>query len=270
MKKHGKILRLQAGDKIGNRHIAVKRQAYRTYPQHWHNYFELELVVKGSGIHSFNGVEYPLQKGDAYLLTPVDFHEIKASSAIELINVSFDEVWLTEKMRAILYTADLEKKRRMDGEAYRRFLLALELLQRECASDTPCIGQLLDYLLSSFVQQNVSNRMNKEQLTGIEKAVAYVELHFREKITLNSLAAISGYSPTYFSELFRKVTGETYIECLTALRVRYAKMLLASGVSVADTCFESGFGSLTNFLAVFKAKCGMSPSQYRQECRKTF
>ena len=91
MQVHKEILRLQATDKIGNQHIAVKRQTYSTYPQHWHNYFEIEIVVAGEGTHNLNGTAYPVGKGDAYLLTPVDFHEIEAYSSIELINVSFDD-----------------------------------------------------------------------------------------------------------------------------------------------------------------------------------
>ena len=271
MAEQEKILRLQAGEKIGKKHIAVKRQTYVTYPQHWHNYFEIEIVVSGSGIHYFNGTAYPIQKGDAYLLTPVDFHEIQASSAMELMNVSFDEVWLSENMRTMLYTADFAKRRRLDEDTYTRLVMAVELLRRECASDSLCVSQLLDYLLSHFVVQDTKpNRSttNEEQLTGIQKAVAYIELHFREKITLKHLASICGYNPTYFSQLFRKVTGETYIERLTALRIRYAKELLASGVSVADACFESGFGSLSNFLTTFKTSCGMPPREYRRQSKK--
>ena len=65
MRVHTEMLRLQARDKIGNRHIAVKRQVYCAYPQHWHNYFELEIVVAGEGMHILNGTAYPVSKGAA-------------------------------------------------------------------------------------------------------------------------------------------------------------------------------------------------------------
>lgn len=268
---YDKLLRLKADDKIGNRHIAVDRHFSLDYPQHWHNYFEIEVIVKGAGMYIFNGTAYPIGKGDAFLLTPVDFHEIKASSPIELINISFDEVWLSESMRTVLYTTDFAKKRRFDGDDYQRLVMAAELLRFECEADAPCIHQLLDYLLSRFILRDgnqADSFANQAHLTGVQKAAAYIELHFREKVTLEQLSAISGYNPTYFSELFRKFTGETYLERLTSLRINYAKALLATGLSVTDTCFASGFGSLSNFLAVFKAKCGMPPSEYRRKCKK--
>lgn len=271
MKEYKSLPRLMTGDKIGNRHVAVEKHISLDYPLHWHNYFEIEIIIDGTGSYIFNGTTYSISKGDVYLLTPVDFHEIKASSPVELINISFDEMWLSENMRTFLYTTDFTKPRRFDIHDYERLLMAAELLRHECEADAPCINQLLEYLLSRFVQceilrsESVANQLH---LSGIKKAVAYIELHFREKVTLQQISAMSGYNPTYFSELFRKLTGETFIERLTSLRINYAKALLTSGLSVTDACFESGFGSLSNFLAVFKAKCGMSPSEYRKNTKK--
>lgn len=273
MSMQNKPLRLMAGEAIGDRHIAVEKHISLDYPQHWHNYFEIEIVGEGAGTHVVNGTEYPIRKGDAYLLTPIDFHEIRASSTVEIINISFDEVWLSEDIRALLYTKNFPKMRRFAGEDYDRLIMVTELLRHECEQEAPFISQLLEYLLSRFMLQELSqskSTVNQAHLTGIKKAAAYIEMHFREKVTLERLAALSGYNATYFSELFRKITGETYIERLTALRVNYAKALLASGLSVSDACFESGFGSLSNFLTVFKGKCGMTPSQYRQKSRKTY
>lgn len=268
---NNKLLCLRAYDRIGNRHIAVNRHISLDYPQHWHNYFEIEIIVDGTGTHIFNGTAYPISKGDVYILTPVDFHEIKASSPVELINISFDEVWLSENMQTLLYTKDFSKKRRFHGNDYDCLVMAAELLRYECASDAICVNQLLDYLLNRFVLQDAKQSdsiSNLSHLTGIKKAAAYIELHFREKVTLQQLSDISGYCPTYFSELFQKFTGESYIERLTFLRINYAKALLANGLSVSDACFESGFGSLSNFLAVFKKKCGMPPSEYRRKHSK--
>ena len=96
-----------------------------------------------------------------------------------------------------------------------------------------------------------------------------MEMHFAEKITLDDVAAEAGYHPTYFSELFKKVTGETYIDMLTRLRLGHAKSMLANGFSVSDACFGSGFGSLSNFLELFKRNCKITPSEYRKNALKT-
>lgn len=258
--------RLRATEKTGQRHISVRRQAYLSYPQHWHDYFEIEIVISGSAEHYYNGTAYNIAKGDCYLLTPVDFHRIETETPIELINISFDSVWLSEDMQLRLYTLDVAKKRKLSEDEYKRLVTVAELLQKECDEDGPCIKQLLEYILSRIIPPKLSAKAtgsSSTQLNGIMNAVAYIEQHFREKITLDMLSKISGYHPAYFSNLFCKVVGETYIERLTSLRINYAKMLLKKGVSVSEACFASGFGSLSNFSAVFKKKSGMSPNDYR-------
>ncbi len=268
MKEYEKLPRLTSEEKIGKHHIAVERHVSLDYSQHWHNYFEIEIIVSGEGNYIFNGTSYFIGKGDTFLLTPLDFHQIKASSPIEIINISFDDVWLSESIRTFLYTYDFTKIHRFNGADYDHLVKLAELLSYECNSESPCIGQLLEYMLSRFLLKELNqynSSFSHDNLTGVKKAIAYIELHFREKVTLRRLSEISGYNPTYFSELFRKFTGETYIERLTSLRVNYAKVLLSNGFSVSEACFESGFGSLSNFTAVFSRRCGMPPRDYKKQ-----
>lgn len=266
MRNKTDLLRLKAASNIRTGHIQVERHRFSAYPLHWHDYFEIEIITDGSGACRFNGERYPLSKGDAYLLTPLDFHEIEAGSPVELINISFDETLLSENMRAALYRANFSKLCKFEDERYDHFIKASQLLSHEYESQGPCVVQLLEYMLSRFLSQNPNASPctgNQDHLAGIKNALEYIELHFRERITLEKLASISGYSPTYFSERFRKMTGENYLDRLTALRIDYAKGLLANGLSVTEACYASGFGSLSNFLAVFKKKCGLTPSEYR-------
>ena len=93
-----KNLKIATGEDKEKRFI----KAGEYFAPHWHDYFEIKVVVQGTGIHYYNGTAYTLEKGDVYLLTPVDFHGIEAEKAIELINVSFDTIWLSEDMRSFL------------------------------------------------------------------------------------------------------------------------------------------------------------------------
>ena len=267
MRTQSNLLRLTADHNIGSGHVLVNKHCFSAYPLHWHDYFEIEIITEGSGTHIFNGEHHPITKGVAYLLTPVDFHEISTDSVVELINISFDETLLSENMRSALYRANFSKLRKLDDTDYGCFVSAAQLLAHECDAAGPCICQLLEYLLSRFLTgSNDGPAGTQLHRAGMSAAMAYIELHFREKITLQKLAAIAGYNPTYFSERFRNLTGETYMERLTTLRINYAKALLANGLSVTDACFASGFGSLSNFLAIFKKHCSVTPSAYRSGC----
>lgn len=234
---------------------------------HWHNYFELEVILSGSGTHILNGVRYPITKGSAYLLTPTDFHAMESDNTIRLVNISFTEEILTEKMLSGLISAGTGKVFQLNDEDYRRLTMAAQLLQHECDTGGPCKQQLCEYLLSSLFRSNPSAfpvSFGSNHLTGIKKAILYLELHFREQISLTALADQAGLTPGYFSELFRQLTGESYTERLNTLRISYARTLLSNGLSVSEACFASGFGSLSNFLSTFKRKCGMTPSEYKK------
>lgn len=93
--------------------------------------------------------------------------------------------------------------------------------------------------------------VEEKQLSGIKHAILYLELHFREEVTLSQLSKQTGFNSTYFSSLFHKIAGETYTETLNSLRARHAKNMLTDGYSVSEACFSSRFGSLSNFLSVF-------------------
>ncbi len=264
MKMYQNVPRLKSTEKTGNKHIFVKRSKCSSYGQHWHDYFEIEAVVSGSGTHSLNGVEYDICVGDAYLLTPVDFHMIDSDSTLEIVNVSFDTTWLSEEMQCCLYSPDCLKRRRFDAYELENFVSALKLIKDEYECGGPCVKQLLEYLISRFTSKDEDrSRVGSEHPDRIMRAVAYAEQHFREKITLTDLSRIAGYHPSYFSSLFNKVTGKTYSEYLTSLRINYAKTLLKSGFSVSESCYASGFGSLSNFSSIFKKVCGMSPAAYK-------
>lgn len=262
--------RYTATEQFGkNIHItAQKRELYHyESPVHWHNYFELELILDGTATYMQNGKKYTANERHIHLLTPVDFHSFKAEGTLSLINISFDEEMLTDRMLSLLTDKNLKKIHKAEKSDFDRLVKACELLIHECKTDGECKSQLCEYILFSLFAMN-SNKLIKDtnapELKGIGKAIFYLELHFREDISLKKLANISGFNTTYFSELFRTVTGENFTERLATLRINYAKSLLKNGFSVTDACFSSGFGSLSNFLAVFKKRCGVTPSFYKQ------
>ena len=44
---------------------------------HWHDYFELELVVNGNGTHHFDGNTFKTKRGSLYIISPIDFHKLE-------------------------------------------------------------------------------------------------------------------------------------------------------------------------------------------------
>lgn len=237
------------------------------YHQHWHNYYEIEIILYGSGKYIINDIEHDISANDVFFLNPTDFHHLDVEQVTRLINISFDINMLDDKDMTLLVSEKNQKVYKFDGDERDRLINAANILHHEYETSGDCQKQLLQYVVKCILRKNAifqEEAGSVEQNRGIKRAVAYMETCFTEKLTLDDVAAAAGYHPTYFSELFASVTGETYINMLTRLRLSHAKSMLANGFSVSDACFQSGFGSLSNFLEVFKKNCNMTPSEYRK------
>lgn len=259
------IDRFSADNYIGKENSVFVKKTCLTedFPLHWHNYFEIEMVTAGQGTMTINGEPYDASEQTVFLMTPVDFHQIHPDPRLQLLNISFDARHLSE--RTVLQLSCIKRNAyTLTKDAKNRLFLAIQLLQHECSIGGDCQGQLCEYILACLFREDSPIELpDNENLPGIQKAILYLEMHFKENISLSLLAQEAGFNPTYFSELFRKATGQSYKQRLTQLRVRYAKMLLKNGFPVSRACFDSGFGSLSNFTAVFKEAYGMTPRQYQ-------
>ena len=237
------------------------------HPLHWHSFFEIEIILSGEGKYVINDVEYDIADNNVFLLTSTDFHYLKLDGTAKIINISFDETMIGDSDMTYLVFGRIAKAYSFAPDEYRRLVNVAEILEHECLIDGDSKGALLSYIIKCLLRKN-DNLQNAENarssLHGIRRAIIYMELHFRENISLDVVAKEVGYTPAYFSRLFKRVTGKSYIEMLTKYRLGYARNLLANGFSVADACYSSGFGSLTAFQDAFRKKYNTSPSTYKK------
>lgn len=100
----------------------------------------------------------------------------------------------------------------------------------------------------------------------IYKAIRYMKRHFSDKLTLEETAQYVGFSPTYFSKIFKDEMGVTFNSYLGGLRVERSKTLLLSGeYSVGEICSEVGFEDQSYFIKVFRKYTGVTPGKFRKQ-----
>lgn len=100
---------------------------------------------------------------------------------------------------------------------------------------------------------------------GVNKALAYINLHLTEPFSESDLATLTGQTPSSFSRSFRRHTGMVLVEYVNRLRINFACHLLMTrpDMSITDICFSAGFNNISNFNRRFLAQKGMSPSRFR-------
>ena len=125
-----------------------------------------------------------------------------------------------------------------------------------------CLTGALLAELGAQYRQSVSPYTENKRFAEI---IGWVSLHISENFSLAALAARFGYNGKYLSFLFRKFTGRTAKEYLTEKRVECAKRHLTGGTnSVKRVAYDVGYEDEYYFMRVFKARTGMTPSDYRK------
>ncbi|MFB7640800.1 bifunctional transcriptional activator/DNA repair enzyme AdaA [Peribacillus butanolivorans] len=99
----------------------------------------------------------------------------------------------------------------------------------------------------------------------IEQITEWIEQHYSEPLTLNTLADISHGSPYHLQRLFKRVKGLSPTEYIQQLRLEKAiRMLESSEQPVTEIGLAVGFSSIPYFITLFKKKTGDTPSGYRK------
>lgn len=100
----------------------------------------------------------------------------------------------------------------------------------------------------------------------VERVVAAMRERIGETLTLHDMADIAYLSPSYFTRVFRDVTGIPPAEYFAALRVQEAmRLLLTTGASVTDACYAVGYTGLGTFTARFARLVGVPPGRLRRQ-----
>lgn len=102
--------------------------------------------------------------------------------------------------------------------------------------------------------------------TLVSQIQEYLQLHFREGLSLTILADIFNITPSYLSTIFHKEIGEPYSKYLLRMRMETAKaLLLTPNSKVQDVAIEVGFSSSKHFGSVFKSYFGISPGEFKNK-----
>lgn len=137
-------------------------------------------------------------------------------------------------------------------------------IQTNCARNVPdFIGKLQKYILSAVESRIIEN--TQLELLPIRQAKEYIKSCYYMPITLEEVAAVIKYNPSYFSTVFKKHTGQNFSEYLIEVRIEEAKHLLrTSQLNIIEISEKIGYSDSKYFRKLFKKLTGIKPSDYRK------
>lgn len=240
--------------------ISNAQGARRVVGDHFEEIKELELVMVGPNL--YHGWENYKNDGKSLL------HEITLQFPRDIFDGPILEKnllkpvrdMLTNANRGILFSYDTAKM------AYGR----LESISRKRGFDSFLEFQSLLYDLSISRGQrlltNISFQRNNDfhNSERIEKIYNHIRANFNKKIMLEEAADLLNMSVVSFSRLIKQRTGKSFVEFVNEIRLGYAtRMLIETGKSVSEICYECGFNNISNFNRTFKKKQDCTPSEFR-------
>ena len=155
----------------------------------------------------------------------------------------------------------------------RLFSSILENLYETAVSDDHLRDMRINEILSSLLTAVMENSWYPENQSlhrspaddTIVKIKEYVDLHYKEDLSLDELSDMFYINKFYMMRRFKSIYGDTVINYHISRRIDAAKRLLRfSDMSVEDVCYECGFKDPNYFSRVFKKTEGKTPSVYRK------
>lgn len=250
---------------------------------HMHDCLEINWVAAGQGVNYIQDREYPLAAGQVYLINNFERHIAISDGTLDMKIIIFEPSFIWEAnpgnyeyLLPFYRSGPLSSNLAALDEAASADVAALfarigaEWNSRERGYELVLRAKLMELLALLYRQlpatldagELVSLQSNYEK---IRPSVEYINEHFTEPITLETLAAVSHMSRTYFSTLFKKIMNVNVGAYVEKVRISRACLLLATtGLSVTEVALESGFSNLSSFNAAFKKAQGTTPAQYRK------
>ncbi len=253
-------------------------------PPERHDFWELVYVDYGGIELIADGNSFSLGPGELFLHVPGQLHAFRAGgapTAVFIISFSGEAACLYRiGSRPLRAGADARKLiPLLIGEIQNMFGLddpsqvLLRDLTAQC-NDTPLgaeqmICNYMEQLLIALLRgsersgQSLRGARSGVENSTVSRAVAYIQSHLGEKLSVPLIAAQVNYSRAYFSEVFASCLGMSVMEYVEEERIRHAKRMLAENeLSITGIAAQLGFSSVHYFSRRFRLKTGSSPTDY--------
>lgn len=270
----------------------IKHPRYFPLFFHEHKFFEIIYVLSGSCTQHFQEKSIQLEQGDLFLLAPGIQHGIEVFDDRSIIiniliryttfldifmNTIRDKTQISQFFLNNIYNR--KRLRYMIFHTYhdtdiRNYILDmyLEQLHQDEYSD-----RIICSLLTIFFTQLMRSHKRSIEMPETSKSrsclendmMNYIVNHY-ETLSIKQLAEHFHFSRQYCSRLIKDVTGYTFSELLTNIRLQQGEnYLLVTNLSVEDISEKVGYKNPETFIRVFKKYQETTPAQYRKENRYT-
>ncbi len=228
------------------------------YYKHMHHFYELLYFIDGSCDYVVEQEKKKLKPGDLVLIKPGELHfaSVDRKEPYERYVLKFKEEILPAFLKERLSKCRSFYAFPVEGTLARMDEI-VESYDREEA------GVLLTGVLQEVLIKlsRDDHRQVAQKDPWAEKALAYIERHIKEKMTLGSIASDLGLSKPYLSSLFMKSMKVPVMQYVRSKKVIEARREIVQGKKPIEVAEEYGFADYSTFYRCYKQFIGDAPSE---------
>ena len=259
----------------------VRAFVYENYSiePHDHDFYEMNIVLSGSGKHVIEGREVSVGKGDVFVIPPKTVHSYYDTLELDVYHVLIHKDFMlknreeAQKIPGFLQFTEIEPFLRANAAASMILHLSqkklmelkseLSLIEDGGSYDTKELLPIkmhtalkIIYSLSYALYQQLNNEQeiskNKYEY-AIIRTLEYIHKNYPEKITLEMLCKMTYLSRSTFLRSFGQICSSTPMEYLNRYRCKKAKELLDTDLySKTEIAHRCGFYDLSHMERILK------------------
>ena len=247
---------------------------------HYHNYYEIFLILKGKVMHNVTGVAQTLTTGQLLFIRDFDTHEYMCGNEdyFEFMNLAFSRETFLSLCDFLgkgypshnLLQATLPPSITLSATEFKK--LSYDFIELSHApdrdkDDVKCRARAL--LIHIFTTYFHNYRETDEQIP-VWLQMTYEKMQQPQNYLAGAkrMYELSGKTREHLTRCLQQYYNTTPTRLVTDLRLSHAANLLyVSNLTITDICYECGFENLSWFYKAFSGKFGVSPKQYRKQRR---
>jgi len=245
---------------------------------HYHDYYEIFLLLDGEVIHCVNGERLPLKQGALVFIRPADTHDylLREGDQFSMLNITVSAETVRELFGYLgdgfcadrLLGAKLPPQLQLPALGFDYILSQMTAIRTIDAQDTKRLKTAMRILLFRIFTRffaDFEEERDSEIPPWLSTLCGEMKKNGNFTYGIDRMLSLTDKSREHVSRSIKKYMGVTLSEFINDLRLHFiANMLKNSNHDIADIIFESGFGNISWAAELFRKKYGMTMSKYRK------
>lgn len=244
---------------------------------HYHDYFELFVLLDGSAAHVVNGEEIPLSRGAVVFIRPSDTHDYlcRDGKPFSMLNLTFTKEtaeslfgYLSDGFDTeTLLSAPLPPESYLSDSDFKWLTSHMASLRAIDPEDNRARKTAIRILLFRLVTKcfsDLSAEKQSDMPTWLSQLCEEMKKNGNFTVGASRMYALTDRSREHVARTLKRHTGLTVSEFVNDLRLRFiANTLLNSNHSITEIVFESGFNNISWASELFRKKYGVPMREFR-------